>query len=73
MGGIELKELFLDKLKAFKKAMDYMDGPVNTADKVKWQPRFCTMLAELNGLEYQFRESACCMSDEEIWSLMDRL
>ena len=73
MGDVELKELFLDKLKAFKKAMDYMDSPASTADKTKWQPRFTNMLAELDGLEHQLRQSGCEMSDEEIHRLIENM
>ena len=73
MGGIELKEQFFNKLKAFKKAMDYMDGPASIEDKTKWQPRFCAMLAEMNDLEYQLRQSGCEMSDEEIHQLIENL
>lgn len=73
MGDIELKELFLDKLKAFKKAMDYMDSEASVEDKTKWQPRFIKMLAEVNDLEYQLRQSGCEMSDEEIHQLIENL
>jgi len=73
VGDIELKELFLDKLKAFKKAMDYMDSEASVEDKTKWQPRFIKMLAEVNDLEYQLRQSGCEMSDEEIHQLIENL
>lgn len=66
-----LKEQFIDKLKQFKKAMDYMDSPAS--DREKWQPKFCKLLAELNDLEYQLRESGCEMSDEEIHRLIENL
>lgn len=71
MGDIKLKEMFLNKLKAFKKAIDYMDSPASVADKEKWQPRFTNMLNELNDLEYQLRQSGCEMSDEEIHRLIE--
>jgi hypothetical protein len=70
---LALKEQFIDKLKPFKKAMDYMDNSASVADKVKWQPRFCAMLAELNDLEYQLRQSGCAMPDEEINRLIENL
>lgn len=73
MGGIELRELFLEKLKAFKKAMDYMDGPASIENKMKWQPRFLTLLAEVNSLEYQLRQSGCEMSDEELHQLIENM
>jgi hypothetical protein len=71
--GTELKQQFLDKLKAFKKAMDYMDGPASIEDKIKWEPRIVQMRKELNDLEYQLRQSGCEMSDEEIHRLIENL
>ena len=68
-----IKEQFVDKLKKFKKAMDYMDGGEATAEKEKHQKRFCAMLADLNDLESQLRQSGCEMSDGEIHQLIENL
>jgi len=70
---LALKEQFISKLPQFKKAMDYMDCPASEADKDKWQPKFCKLLAELNSLEYQIRQSGCEMPDEEILKLMENV
>jgi hypothetical protein len=71
--NLKLRQEFISKLKAFKKALDYMDSEASTADKTKWQPRFCRMLKDLNDMEYQLRQSGIVMSDEEIHQLIENL
>jgi len=68
-----LKEQFIDKLKKFKKAMDYMDSEADTAEKEKHQKRFCSMLADLNKMECQLRQSGYTMPDEEISRMIENM
>jgi len=68
---VELKNRFLDTLTRLKKAMDYADS--DNADKWKWQPRFCDLLAEMNDLGRQLRQCGCIMSDGEIHQLIENL
>jgi hypothetical protein len=70
---LKLKTEFIEKSKHFKVAMAYMDSSASDTEKDKWQPKFCKLLAELNSLEYQIRQSGCEMPDEEILKLMENV
>jgi hypothetical protein len=67
-----LKEQFITQLEGFKKAIRHMDSEASTADKIKWQPKFCKLLAELNDLEYQLRQSGE-MTDEELHGIIENM